>query len=141
MLNKNIFCDERAHHRAIHLVQYLVKKDWDAPEHQLLLNKILVGVSPEQPLECPAPLTESEEHLSEQLLQGVLNNWEKLRGTSIQGLRDSFLIREGKLVNKDDAWFLTVSTRGYDILLDSLPWQFSMVLLPWMKTLLYVKWR
>jgi len=46
------------------------------------------------------------------------------------GLRQSFLLREGRLQRKDDAWSLTVSTKTYDALLDSLPWRLSMVRCP-----------
>jgi len=58
-------------------------------------------------------------------------------------LRQSFLMREGRLLRResDDAWSLTVSTKAYDLLLDSLPWRFSTIRLPWMQTVLHVKWR
>jgi Contractile injection system tape measure protein len=141
MLDKNAFRDEQAQTRAIYLLQYLTTGILEAPEHQLLLNKILAGAASEQPVECPAPITNTEEALSGQLLEGVLKNWKKLNNTSIQGLRASFLMREGKLLLKDDAWSLTVSAKGYDILLDSLPWGLSLVRLPWMKTRVHVKWR
>jgi hypothetical protein len=71
----------------------------------------------------------------------VTQNWEKLRNTSIAGLRQTFLLREGRLQRKDDAWSLTVSAKPFDVLLDSLPWRLSMVRLPWMETILHVKWR
>jgi Contractile injection system tape measure protein len=141
LLDKNAFRDEQAQTRAVYLLQYLTTGVLEAPEHQLLLNKILAGAEVEQPVECPAPITEAEEALSGQLLEGVLKNWKKLNNTSVQGLRASFLVREGKLLLKDDAWSLTVSAKGYDILLDSLPWALTLVRLPWMKTRVHVKWR
>jgi hypothetical protein len=77
------------------------------------------------------------------LLHALITNWEKLRNTSVDGLRQSFLLREGRLLRKesDGSWSLTVSTKAYDMLLDSLPWRFSTVRLPWMQTVLHVKWR
>jgi len=141
VLDKNAFRDDPSQTRAIHLLQYLTSATFEAPEHELLLNKILVGWAIQQPLERPSPLTESEQGLSEQLLQGVLKNWEKLKGTSVEGLRGSFLMREGKLVLNEDHWSLTVSIKTFDILLDSLPWSYKMIRLPWMKNLLQVKWR
>lgn len=141
LLEKNTFRDGLSQNRAIYLLQYLTAAKLEAPEHELLLNKILSGWTIQQPLEPPSGLTENEEALSTQLLQGVLKNWEKLKSTSVQGLRSSFLIREGKLLLKDETWSLTVSTKTYDVLLDSLPWSLKMIRLPWMKTLLQVKWR
>ena len=107
------------------------------------MNKILCGAPPEQPVEAAPEVTEEEASLSAQLLQGVIANWGKLGNTSIDGLRASFLIREGRLlrVASSGSWSLTVSAKGYDLLLDSLPWRISMVRLPWMQTLLNTKWR
>jgi len=141
LLEKDAFRDAQAQSRAVYLLQYLASGQMEAPEHELLLNKILCGVKTSEPLEPCHAITEAEQQLSEQLLFGVTQNWEKLRNTSILGLRQSFLLREGRLQRKDDAWSLTVSTKTYDALLDSLPWRLSMVRLPWMETILYVKWR
>ena len=141
LLEKDAFRDVHDQSRAVYLLQYLASGQMEAPEHELLLNKILCGVKTGEPLESFHALTEAEKQLSEQLLYGVTQNWEKLRNTSIAGLRQSFLMREGRLQRKDDAWSLTVSTKAYDALLDSLPWRLSMVRLPWMETILYVKWR
>jgi hypothetical protein len=143
LLEKNAFRGEAEKNRAVHLVQYLAAGTLEAPEHELLLNKVLCGLPPEHPLDPVGPVTDAEEALSEQLLHALITNWEKLRNTSVDGLRQSFLLREGRLLRKesDGSWSLTVSTKAYDMLLDSLPWRFSTVRLPWMQTVLHVKWR
>ncbi len=143
LMEKNAFRDALARSRAIYLVQYLVTGVAEAPEPALLLNKILCGTPPEQPMESPTTVSEEEVALSTQLLQGVIANWGKLGNTSIEALRESFLIREGRLLRNesDNSWALTVSVKGYDMLLDALPWRLSMIRLPWMQTLLNVKWR
>ena len=143
LMEKNAFPGEPERSRAVYLVQYLATGNIEVPENELLLNKILCGAQPEQALEPVAPITEAEELLSKEMLQAVIANWPKLRNTSIEGLRQSFLAREGRLLRRDsdDSWSLTVSTRGYDVLLDSLPWRLSTVRQPWMQTVLHVKWR
>jgi hypothetical protein len=143
LLEKNTFRGEAERNRAVHLVQYLAAGTLEAPEHELLLNKVLCGVAPEQPLDPVTPVTDAEQALSEQLLHALITNWDKLRNTSVDGLRQSFLLREGRLLRKDSdgSWSLAVSTKAYDMLLDSLPWRFSTVRLPWMQTVLHVKWR
>jgi hypothetical protein len=142
---KNDFRSDLERTRAVYLVQYLATGKLEAPEYELLLNKVLCGLKPEQPLDAVAPVTEAEAALSTQLLHGVIANWGKLRNTSIEGLRQSFLIREGRLLRRDsdNSWSLTVSTKGYDVLLDTLPWRLSMIRLPWMtpENVLHVKWR
>jgi hypothetical protein len=143
LLEKNSFRGEEEQSRAIHLVQYLATGKLEAPEHELLLNKLLCGARPEQPLHPVTAVTAVEEDISRQLLNSVIQAWEKIRNTSVDGLRQSFLVREGQLLRRDsdDSWLLTVSARSYDMLLDSLPWRLSLVRQPWMQTALHVKWR
>jgi hypothetical protein len=143
LLEQNSFRSEEQQSRAIHLVQYLATGKLEAPEHELLLNKLLCGARPEEPLHPVTAVTEAEEDLARQLLNSVIRTWEKIRNTSINGLRQSFLVREGQLLRRDsdDSWMLTVSTLSYDMLLDSLPWRLSLVRQPWMQTTLHVKWR
>ena len=66
-------------------------------------------------------------------------HWGALKSTSIDGLRNSFLMRNGKL-SKEEIWQLTVENKAWDVLLAQLPWGISMVKTPWMEELLYVHW-
>ncbi|MGZ8250583.1 contractile injection system tape measure protein, partial [Methylomagnum sp.] len=141
LLEQNQFRDDDARSRAAYLLQYLATGAMDAPEPVLLLNKILCGAKTAGPLEPQLPPTEPERQLSEQLLYGVTQNWSKLRNTSIAGLRESFLQREGRLRRSDESWTLTVGGKAYDMLLDSLPWNISTLRLGWMDQPLFVKWR
>jgi hypothetical protein len=141
LLERHAFRDAAAQSRAVHLVQYLGTGELDAPEHRLLLDKLLCGFPTGLPPEPQPPITDAEAQLSEQLLYGVTQNWDKLRNTSIAGLREAFLQREGRLLRKDDAWSLAVSAKPYDLLLDSLPWSLSTIKLGWMPQPLYVQWR
>ena len=136
------FRDEAARNRGVGLLQFLATGEAEAPEPVLLLNKILCGLPSGLPPEPRAPLSEAERELSEELLYGVTRNWSKLQNTSIAGLREAFLQRDGRLVRKDDgAWELAVAARPFDMLLDSLPWGLSVIRLAWMTQPLHVKWR
>jgi len=141
LLDQSAFVDESRRSRAVYLLQYLATGSADAPEPELLLNKILCGMDCTAPPEPAPTLTEQERQTSQEVLHAVTQNWSKLRNTSIGGLRDSFLVREGRLLRKDDAWSLTVEARAYDVLLDTLPWRLSTIRLPWMQDVLYVSWR
>ncbi|MDD5034756.1 MAG: contractile injection system tape measure protein [Methylococcaceae bacterium] len=138
---RGAFRDVTAQCRAVYLLQYLVSAEEEAPEYRLLLNKILCGLETSLPLEPQARLTDDERRSSEELLYGFTRNWSKLHHTSIAGLREAFLQREGRLVRKEETWTLTVAQKSYDILLDTLPWNLSLIKLGWMQTLLQVKWR
>ena len=64
-----------------------------------------------------------------------------MKGTSVDGFRGSFLIRNGVMADTGELWQLTVEEKSYDILLDSIPWSISPVKFPWMEKPLYVNWR
>jgi hypothetical protein len=42
---------------------------------------------------------------------------------------------------KEDAWHLKVEQKGIDVLLDHLPWSFSLIKHGWMKRPVHVEWR
>jgi hypothetical protein len=75
------------------------------------------------------------------LLRGMIDNWKALGNTSVAGLREAFLQRQGRLQLRDDAWHLRVESKTYDMLLDQLPWGFSTIKYPWMERVVYVEWR
>ncbi len=134
------FIDVEKQMRAVHLLQYVVTGATGSPEHQLVLNKILCNVPVEEPVPLNIEVTQYEQEVSEGMLNAVLNAWEKLKNTSIEGFRGSFLQRNGSLVYMDDAWNLRVEQRGYDVLLQTLPWTIGMIKAPWMDNFLYVEW-
>ncbi|MDR1632375.1 MAG: hypothetical protein LBR97_05810 [Dysgonamonadaceae bacterium] len=136
------FKDREAQIRAIFLLQYAVFGTIEEyPEHVLTLNKLLTGFQTGKPIPRTVELTETETAAVDSLLQGVLANWEKLKNTSVAGLRESFLQREGKLEEREDIFHLTMEEKAYDILLDSCPWSFKTIKFGWMKKGIEVKWR
>ena len=75
------------------------------------------------------------------MLNAVLQNWEMMKNSTVENLRGSFLLREGRLTVEADAWQLQVEPKAYDITLDYLPWSISTVRLPWMENSVLVDWR
>jgi hypothetical protein len=141
MTEESAFKGLEAQLRAVHLLQYLVNENSASPEYQLFLNKLLCGVRADQPV--PREITPSgqEKELIHGLLQGMIENWKVLGNTSVAGLRESFLQRQGRLQFRDDAWHLRVESKAFDMLLDQLPWGFSTIKYPWMERVIYVEWR
>ncbi|QHT70280.1 hypothetical protein GXP67_28330 [Rhodocytophaga rosea] len=135
------FIDEQAAQRGVHLLHYISHKSEGAPEYELALNKVLCGLPVSMPLEKEVELTEEEKETCESLIQGVIQNWTILKNTSPDNFRVSFLHREGRLVYTSEDWQLKVENRGYDILIDKLPWTYSIIKLPWMEKVLRVEWR
>ncbi len=126
--------------RAVLLLHYLATGDTEGAEYDMLLQKIVCGLSVEETLPGGIELTDKEREEANNLLQSVINYWPPLKNTSVEGLRSTFLQREGKLEAKENGWLLTVEQKTVDVLLDKLPWGFSTVKLPWMKAVLNVDW-
>jgi Contractile injection system tape measure protein len=132
--------DPASAHRAVHLLQYLVDGRVDTPGPELALNKLLCGMPITDTLSSWVAPDQSELNLGEQLLRAAVNNWPAIKNTSTAGLRQTFLQREGRLVCADDHWHLTVQRKTLDILVDQIPWSFSVINHPWMEKPLHVTW-
>ena len=140
LLNGNEWKDREACWRGVHLLGYLGTGEEELPEYCLLLEKLLCGLPMEEPIPRELPLSEKEKREAELLLQAVITHWKILKHTSISGLRESFLKRDGILRKKETGWLLQVERKTLDVLLDSIPWGFSTVLLPWNPQPLFVEW-
>jgi hypothetical protein len=134
------FVNDKAHQRAVLLLHHLATGESEAAEFDLSLQKILCGYPMEKTLPASIKLTKKEVEESGKLLTTIIDYWEPLKNTSIDGFRDTFLKREGRLIAKENSWLLTVEQKTVDILLGKLPWGFSTIRLPWMEHILNVDW-
>ena len=75
-----------------------------------------------------------------ELLASVIEHWQALKNTSVDGLRGAFLRRDGLITRKNDDWLLQVERKTLDVLLDSIPWGYSTITLPWNGYLIHVEW-
>jgi hypothetical protein len=141
LLVDNKFRDEESAFRGVHLLQYMVDGSLDPPEHALPLNKILCGLQPGDPIRYPIALTDAEKDAVDGLLKAIITHWSALGNTSVQGLQQSFLQREGRLTLLESKMQLLVEPRAFDMLLDRLPWAYNLTKFSWMHAALYVEWR
>ena len=142
LADNEAFTSPEAADRAVHLLQYLATGGTGTPEPLLVLNKVLCGLPIGAPVLREFEITPQESQAIDGLLQAMITHWKIIGQTSIAGLRESFLQREGRLrLDAEDGWQLQVEPRSYDMLLDQLPWGYSLQKLPWMKEALHVEWR
>ncbi len=141
LIDADVFIDRTAAGRAVHLLQFMVNAKNESPEYQLLLNKILCGLSPGIPVQSRVMLSPHEHDTIEGLMRGMIQNWKTIGNTSISGLRETFLQRRGRLILQEEIWFLTVEPGPFDMLLDNLPWSFSVIKHRWMERAIHVTWR
>lgn len=128
--------------RAIFILQRLIaNEDREYDEKDLFLNRLLINYPSNEPLPKRVELNQDELNTIDSLLETAKTNWSKMRNTSIRALQESFLNRAGFIEKTEWECTLTVEERAYDILLDSIPWSYKLVRLPWMENILKVNWR
>lgn len=133
--------DTKSRIRAIFLLQYLTcQEEKEYQETELVFNRLLVGLPMHIPLPKRLELTAEEKQIADSLLSAVKAHWPKMNGTSMKGFLQSFVTRTGRLEEQDEKWVLTVDDKAFDILLDSIPWGFRQIRLPWLKKYIQVKW-
>ena len=141
LLRDGTFIDVAAQQRGAYLLQYLVYGAIDFPEHQLLLNKLMVGLSPAHALVPLNQVTAEEKELADSLMDGLRSNWEKVQNSSDAAIRESFLQRDRILSLNPESHKLTVTQRSLDILLDFIPWDIRRIELSWIDYSIEVFWR
>ena len=126
--------------RAVYLLQYIAGGNSKRPEYLLQFNKLLCSLEPREVIINNIRLTRKEKKEADILLASVIQNWRALKNTSVKGFRASFLQRKGILSETSNGWVLRVEKKGFDILLDAIPWSFNLVKLSWMKKIVQVEW-
>ncbi|MFA5329574.1 MAG: contractile injection system tape measure protein, partial [Prolixibacteraceae bacterium] len=141
LVKNSAFVNRESMNRAVYILQYLAFNEIDFPEYHLVLNKLLVGMSSDEHLEPFVTLTEDEKEKAQSLLHGLIQNWEKVKNSTPEGIQQTFIQREGMLRFSADKVTLIVEKKGVDVLLASIPWNISLVKLAWMKKPIYVEWK
>ena len=127
--------------RTVFLLQYLAygeERVWR--EAELAFNRLLTALPGNVPLPRQLHLNEEERQTANSMVQGVKANWPQMNGTSVEGFRGSFLARRGTLELEGEHLMLAVEEKAYDILLETIPWSFRQIRLPWLKKYVQVKW-
>jgi hypothetical protein len=141
LIENKAFKTEEHRLKAMILLHYLATGQDNPSEHELVFNKIITGEEPSAQVELNITLSQEEKDLCDSLLDAAISNWTALKKTSRDNLRGSFLLREGKLLFEQEGWRLSLEQKAYDILIDRLPWGYSLMKYQWMKYPIYTEWR
>jgi hypothetical protein len=126
--------------RAVHLLQYLVDQRCDRAEPALVLNKLLCGLAPADPILPAIAPSEPELAVCAAVTRALIDNWTAIRNAAPDGVRETFLQRDGRLSRAADRWELQVQRKTVDALTDLIPWNRSVVYHRWMEGAVYVTW-
>jgi Contractile injection system tape measure protein len=135
------FIDKKLQQKTLYIIHYLATGTVEAEEHELAIGKILSDHPLQEAVEKDIDLSKEILHEADEMINAAIQQWDKLTGTSIAGLREGFLQRKGKLSLRNGNLYLQVEQSAIDILLDYLPWNLGIIKLPWMKDILRVEWR
>jgi hypothetical protein len=141
LIQNNEFIDSESQSKAVHFLDYAATGSVGKEEHELIINKILCGMEITDPITSITDLTTQEKEIIDSLLTAVTQQWTPLKNSSIDGFRNSFLERTGKLEEDTEAFYLKVEQKAYDMLLDQIPWNITQIKLSWMDKILQVEWR
>jgi hypothetical protein len=126
--------------KAVHMLHFLAFGDEPGEEADWALNKIICGLETDDYVPLMTDIPDSEKEEAENMLQAVIRNWKVLKNTSVEGLRQAFLRREGIIREDAQGYIIEIEKSTFDVLLERLTWPISVVRLPWMKGVIHVKW-
>lgn len=141
LMQQSEFIDDESRFKAVHLLEYAATGKTGKEEYELVINKLLCGMSITDPVERNVELSDNDKEIVNGLLTAITQQWKPLNGTSIEGLQESFIQRDGKLEEEEEQYFLKVEQKAFDMLLDQVPWNIGTIKLSWMKKILIIEWR
>jgi Contractile injection system tape measure protein len=140
LLENDRFINKKAQHKAIHLIKHLATGNTAFSEYDLSLEKIICGIPLNEPVPRKVEFSEKELYEANDLLESVIGHWKVLKNSSVEALRNTFFQREGILQTNENGWQINIERKTQDILLDSIPWGFSMIVNSWNNYIIAVEW-
>lgn len=104
------------------------------------LYKLLCGLQPDALVHTAIEITAEERKECVHLLEHVIEYWTALKQISTNALQQTFLQRTGKISFSNERWLLQVEQKTEDVLLQFLPWSYSIIRYPWMPKPLFTEW-
>ena len=140
LFEKGNWKEHQSQSKAVHLVHYLCTGEVTAQEYELTLAKLLCGQPINAPIPLDAQLSDIEINEANLVLESVLEHWQPLSNTSVDGLRNTFFLRECIISKHEGHWQITLERQTVDVLLEKLPWGFGVIAFPWNDYHIYVEW-
>jgi len=125
------------------ILQHVLMRNPPLDEESMVLNKIMVGLEPEELIEpgiYPKPTPEAITEI-EEMIKAAAGYWKGIGATSVDGFRGNWLCRPGKLERGENFWDLRVEKAAHDVLLEHLPFSISPMRYSWMSKPVNVFWR
>ncbi|MEA0988978.1 contractile injection system tape measure protein [Pseudomonas aeruginosa] len=132
------FIDEQVRWQALACLDWLAWGDEEVAEWRTPCARLLCGIDWEDEFQAQPPTVARQRELDEWLGQ-VFAAVPTLNRCGVGDLRAFFLQRPGTL-SEERRLLLTIESDASDVLLHSLPWPLTQVMLPWLPIPLGVDW-
>ncbi|HCE58278.1 MAG TPA: hypothetical protein DER09_10725 [Prolixibacteraceae bacterium] len=110
-------------------------------EAELVFEKFLCGLPVHYPVIRESLLIGEIRTEAEEMLAQAIQQWPELKNTSPNGMRESFIQRNGILMKTEKGYKITVEAKTWDVLLDRLPWNYTIINWYLIDKLIFVEWQ
>ncbi|WP_299002135.1 contractile injection system tape measure protein [uncultured Shewanella sp.] len=104
------------------------------------LINILLNLPADSVIDDEIELSEQESNAVNQLFTQLAQHWPAPVAQSSEQIQRLFFKRQGSLIEQASGYRLQVKPQLQDVLLNTLPWPYETVVLPWMSSHLHVEW-
>jgi Contractile injection system tape measure protein len=131
LIKNGVFLKKKGQYKAIQLLHYLATNKSKFTESDVILNKLLCGISPNEPVIMTKSLSAKAKKSCKELLKQTILYWDVLKNTSIKSLQNEFIQRAGTMQIENNQIIINIERKTIDILIQRLPWGIGMIKLPW----------
>ena len=122
-----------------HLLHYIATGETNQVESDMVFEKYICNIPLSQSIKRHVNLSEEYKNEAVKVIEAVKANWNPMKNSSTELLRNEFFQRPGKLTFEGTV-NLTIEKKTQDILLERLGWGIGIVKLPWHDDLIYTNW-
>lgn len=125
---------------AVHILHFAATGIECDYEYSMTFEKYLCNVPLDVAIPKEIQLSDETKQQVDTMLGATLDYWKALKSKSIALLRHEFLQRPGKLIIDEQSPRIVFERKAFDLMLDKLPWNISIVKLAWLDSMIFVEW-
>ncbi|MEC5158287.1 contractile injection system tape measure protein [Chryseobacterium sp. MP_3.2] len=119
--------------KAVQLLYFLANSKIDSPPQlELEIFRRLIGISSEEMISFPKNLTAIEKKECIFLLESFIDNWAALKNCNVEIVQKHFLRKQGVILEIDETFEIVLEKNSTDLLLNTIPFSYSFVKVPWL---------
>lgn len=138
-IEKGKFISEEKQKQAVILLQKLCGDEFFS-EDQMVLSKILCGLSIYDTVPMLYIPTEKESEELNLMVDSLIHYWPVLKNTSVEAFKYNYMKRTAMLTYGEKQWNLRIKRESIDVIIDTLPWSIGLTKQPWMEKAIITEW-